>query len=270
MPASLCPCSMSSASSSASNAHWAFPANSVFLRRAEPRQETGCSVAIVAPSYRSAVSPASATAPAVGCTSAASATRPNILPSETNLRFLITNCLGRASQVFAFYNDRGECENRIEEFKIRFPRRSLELSRTSWPTLPPAAATAPAYNRQPVPLAVAPALALGPDRKRCALTVQNRRSRSPDRPLCSLSTSPAAALPELVALCRLRRQQQLTGPLSSRTHLSTDCPCGAMPKNLSAATRTLLARMLSPCSPLLSRNLSRPTVSPNKISALMN
>ena len=31
----------------------------------------------------------------------------------TNLRFL-TNCAGRASEVFAFYNDRGECENRIE------------------------------------------------------------------------------------------------------------------------------------------------------------
>jgi hypothetical protein len=28
----------------------------------------------------------------------------------TNLRFLITNLTGRASQVFAFYNDRGECE----------------------------------------------------------------------------------------------------------------------------------------------------------------
>jgi hypothetical protein len=35
----------------------------------------------------------------------------------TNLRFLVTNGAGRASQVFAFYNDRGECENRIEEFK---------------------------------------------------------------------------------------------------------------------------------------------------------
>ena len=27
----------------------------------------------------------------------------------TNLRFLITNCVGRASEVFTFYNDRGEC-----------------------------------------------------------------------------------------------------------------------------------------------------------------
>ena len=35
----------------------------------------------------------------------------------TNLRFVVTNCTGRASQVFAFYNDRGECENRIEELK---------------------------------------------------------------------------------------------------------------------------------------------------------
>jgi len=36
----------------------------------------------------------------------------------TNLRFVVTNCAGRASAVFAFYNDRGECENRIEEFKM--------------------------------------------------------------------------------------------------------------------------------------------------------
>jgi hypothetical protein len=38
----------------------------------------------------------------------------------TNLRFLITNCPGRSSQVYAFYNDRGECENRVEEFKNGF------------------------------------------------------------------------------------------------------------------------------------------------------
>jgi len=38
----------------------------------------------------------------------------------TNLRCLITNCAGRASEVFAFYNDRGECENRIKEFKNGF------------------------------------------------------------------------------------------------------------------------------------------------------
>jgi hypothetical protein len=35
----------------------------------------------------------------------------------TNLRFLVTNCPGRSAQVFRFYNQRGECENRIEEFK---------------------------------------------------------------------------------------------------------------------------------------------------------
>ena len=33
---------------------------------------------------------------------------------------MVTNCSGRALQVFAFYNDRGECENRIEEFKNGF------------------------------------------------------------------------------------------------------------------------------------------------------
>lgn len=38
----------------------------------------------------------------------------------SNLRFLITNVAGRASAVFAFYNDRGACENRIEECKNGF------------------------------------------------------------------------------------------------------------------------------------------------------
>ena len=47
----------------------------------------------------------------------------------TNLRFLITNCAGRASQVFAFYNDRGECENRIEEFKNGFRADRLSCHR---------------------------------------------------------------------------------------------------------------------------------------------
>jgi len=40
--------------------------------------------------------------------------------AATHLRFLITNCDRPASQVFAFYNDRGECENRIQEFKNGF------------------------------------------------------------------------------------------------------------------------------------------------------
>src|ERR1700684_2768955 len=35
----------------------------------------------------------------------------------TNLRFLVTNLSGRSGSVFSFYNDRGECEKRIEEFK---------------------------------------------------------------------------------------------------------------------------------------------------------
>ena len=47
----------------------------------------------------------------------------------TNLRFVITNCPGRASEVFAFYNDRGECENRIEEFKNGFRANRLSCHR---------------------------------------------------------------------------------------------------------------------------------------------
>jgi hypothetical protein len=47
----------------------------------------------------------------------------------SNLRFLITNVAGRASEVFAFYNDRGECENRIEEFKNGFRADRLSCHR---------------------------------------------------------------------------------------------------------------------------------------------
>ena len=47
----------------------------------------------------------------------------------TNLRFLITNCSGQAAEVFAFYNDRGECENRIEEFKNGFRADRLSCHR---------------------------------------------------------------------------------------------------------------------------------------------
>jgi Transposase DDE domain group 1 len=47
----------------------------------------------------------------------------------TNLRFVVTNSAGRASEVFAFYNDRGECENRIEEFKNGFCADRLSCHR---------------------------------------------------------------------------------------------------------------------------------------------
>jgi hypothetical protein len=47
----------------------------------------------------------------------------------TNLRFVVTNCAGRSSEVFAFYNDRGECENRIEEFKNGFRADRLSCHR---------------------------------------------------------------------------------------------------------------------------------------------
>lgn len=47
----------------------------------------------------------------------------------TNLRFVITNRAGRTGAVFAFYNDRGECENRIEEFKNGFRADRLSCHR---------------------------------------------------------------------------------------------------------------------------------------------
>ena len=38
----------------------------------------------------------------------------------TNLRFIVTNMKGRSRDIFAFYNSRGECENRIKEVKNGF------------------------------------------------------------------------------------------------------------------------------------------------------
>jgi hypothetical protein len=47
----------------------------------------------------------------------------------TNVRFLVTNLKGRSRSVLAFYNDRGECENRIEEFKNGFAADRLSCHR---------------------------------------------------------------------------------------------------------------------------------------------
>ena len=47
----------------------------------------------------------------------------------TNLRFLVNNLSGRSGSVFSFYNDRGECENRIEEFKNGFAADRLSCHR---------------------------------------------------------------------------------------------------------------------------------------------
>jgi hypothetical protein len=47
----------------------------------------------------------------------------------TNLRFLVTNLSGQSRSVFSFYNDRGECENRIEEFKNGFAADRLSCHR---------------------------------------------------------------------------------------------------------------------------------------------
>jgi Transposase DDE domain group 1 len=47
----------------------------------------------------------------------------------TNLRFLVTNQKGRSRSIFHFYNDRGECENRIEEFKNGFDADRLSCHR---------------------------------------------------------------------------------------------------------------------------------------------
>lgn len=46
-----------------------------------------------------------------------------------NLRFPIANCAGRTAEIFAVYNDRGECENRTEELKNGFRADRLSCHR---------------------------------------------------------------------------------------------------------------------------------------------
>jgi hypothetical protein len=104
------------------------PANSVFQRRAEPRQKR------LACRYRRTGVPQRSFSSFRHRARSWSHQRRICYKAEhtaagTNLRFLITNCAGCASEVFAFYNDRGECENRIEEFKNGFHADRLSCHR---------------------------------------------------------------------------------------------------------------------------------------------
>jgi hypothetical protein len=104
------------------------PANSVFQRRAEPRQKR------LQRRYRRTQLPQRSFSSFRHRARSWLHQRRICYKAEhtavgTNLRFLITNCSGRASQVFAFYNDRGECENRIEEFKNGFSADRLSCHR---------------------------------------------------------------------------------------------------------------------------------------------
>ena len=104
------------------------PANQVFHRRAEPRQKQ------LKRRYRRTQVPQRSFSSFRHRARSWSYQRRICYKAEhtaagTNLRFVITNCPGRASQVFAFYNDRGECENRIEEFKNGFRADRLSCHR---------------------------------------------------------------------------------------------------------------------------------------------
>jgi hypothetical protein len=104
------------------------PANSVFRRRAEPRQKR------LQRRYRRTQLPQRSFSSFRHRARSWSHQRRICYKAEhtavgTNLRFLITNRSGRASQIFAFYNDRGECENRIEEFKNGFRADRLSCHR---------------------------------------------------------------------------------------------------------------------------------------------
>ena len=104
------------------------PANSVFQRRAEPRQKR------LQRRYRRTQLPQRSFSSFRHRARSWSRQRRICYKAEhtavgTNLRFLVTNCAGHASEVFAFYNDRGECENRIEEFKNGFRADRLSCHR---------------------------------------------------------------------------------------------------------------------------------------------
>jgi hypothetical protein len=104
------------------------PANCVFQRRAEPRQKQ------LKRRYRRTQLPQRSFSSFRHRARSWSHQRRICYKAEhtaagTNLRFLITNCAGRASEIFAFYNDRGECENRIEEFKNGFRADRLSCHR---------------------------------------------------------------------------------------------------------------------------------------------
>lgn len=104
------------------------PANCVFQQRAQPRQKQ------LKRRYRRAQAPQRSFSSFRHRARSWSHQRRICYKAEhsaagTNLRFVITNCAGRASQVFAFYNDRGECENRIEEFKNGFRADRLSCHR---------------------------------------------------------------------------------------------------------------------------------------------
>ncbi len=102
------------------------PANCVFQRRAEPRQKQ------LKRGYRRTQLPQRSFSSFRHRARSWPRQRRICYKAEhtgTNLRFLITNAAGRASEVFAFYNDRGECENRIEEFKNGFRADRLSCHR---------------------------------------------------------------------------------------------------------------------------------------------
>lgn len=104
------------------------PANCVFQRRAEPRQKQ------LKRRYRRTQLPQRSFSSFRHRARSWSHQRRICYKAEhtatgTNLRFVITNCPGRASEVFAFYNDRGECENRIEELKNGFRADRLSCHR---------------------------------------------------------------------------------------------------------------------------------------------
>ena len=104
------------------------PANCVFKRRAEPRQKR------LKRRYRRTQLPQRSFSSFRHRARSWSRQRRICYKAEhtaagTNLRFVVTNCAGRASEVFAFYNDRGECENRIEEFKNGFCADRLSCHR---------------------------------------------------------------------------------------------------------------------------------------------
>ena len=187
----------------------------------------------------------------------------------TNLRFLITNCSGPASTVFAFYNDRGECENRIEEFKdgFRADRLSFTAPRRR---LPPPATRLRLQPRQPVPLQLPQPWCLA-QIQRCARNLQMELAFA--RPPAAFAFTSPAAGPSRTCSVPSPSPSTAVDLTACPNQLSTDCPCGAAPKISARHPSTLGPHPVAPLTRLIARSLPtnclpKRNLSPHELSRL--
>ena len=204
-PGSLCRCSMNSASFSASST----PSASLPTHGCK-RKRSGCSVVspdvIVEAASRSDPFPAFSIALTAGLISGASASKAEHTESGTNVRFLVTNLKGR-SRSTSLCDDRGECENRLEEFKNGFAADRLSCHRFR-ANVPPVATQFRLQSRQPVSFATTVVDALRTNRNAAHSAVQDWCAHPRNRSLHPHSPGQRLAL---------------SGSLPSRVQLLLDC-----------------------------------------------